>query len=446
MKLAQEKLKQDTVKLIWKIANSRSKEVEPARLGPSMFDLCKPLDEAEEPDPIPNSSMIASFAFLFIFFQDEIATSLERYLHCPPYEIFLKAVNFLESIKPIPRDEAPKPEDMNNFIQLGPFLFAKPTESVINTALEIAESVVEPILHITLEQRAVFTEQMVRCKSINFVQKCDIKEEFVNRSIQISKLVKLATKQRPHEVIINHNAWRKAFKQAILAKLEYLNKSWNRKFKRNNRLNLTNGTNTDEAVFVDNIHQEEYDDYLQQSETGNNDEDMSSVNPSLPEDDLPSEEGLDSDGDVNSNVLAIDNNDDIDATTIEAAAQIVREKTASVKNYIDDNTKLLEKYELLQKLNEERVASLEKLNTLRQRQSASSPSSPPSTVNQHINTNRSSRSSKKKQSLQPSLKPSTFTNSEDPTPVPAKQQNLQSSGPRQKKRKQSNNRHNQHLN
>ena len=139
--------------------------------------------------------MTASFAFLFIFFQDEIATSLERYLHCPPYEIFLKAVNFLESIKPIPRDEAPKPEDMNNLIRLWPFLFAKPTPAIFTKALEIAESVVDPILHITLEQRAVFTEQMIRCKSINFVQKCDIKEEFVNRSIQICKLVKRATKQ-----------------------------------------------------------------------------------------------------------------------------------------------------------------------------------------------------------------------------------------------------------
>ena len=123
-----------------------------------------------------------------------------------------------------------------------------------------------------------------------------------------------------------------------------------------------------------------------------------------------------------------DNNDDIDATTIKAAAQIVREKTANVENYIDDNAELMEKYDLLQKLNDERVASLERLNALKQSQSASPPSSPPSTVNQHINTNRSSRSSKKKQSLKPSLKTSTFTNSGDTTTVPAKRRTLQSGG------------------
>ncbi len=87
----------------------------------------------------------------------------------------LKAVNFLELIKPVPCDK--DPQDRTKFLRLGPFVFVKPSPAIFNQAVEVADLVVGAIIHITLEQQAAFTEQIIRCKSINLVQHCSIKEE-----------------------------------------------------------------------------------------------------------------------------------------------------------------------------------------------------------------------------------------------------------------------------
>ncbi len=95
--------------------------------------------------------------------------------------------------------------------------------------------------------------------------------------------VKHATKKTAHEVVIQRNAWRKSFKQAIFTKIENLNKNWGIKFKRLTKQNFSGGNNADEAIVVDNVHQNQLDNYLQDSTTGYNNIDASFLDPTWTE-------------------------------------------------------------------------------------------------------------------------------------------------------------------
>ena len=172
------KLRSDTINLLWDLADSRSKTVAPIQLGSAVLDMCAPLSDHPIADPereknVTDSLEITNYAFLLIFCMDNVAAALSKYLHCRPSEILLKAVRFLNHLKPL--EQKPATKDIKKYMRLGPFVFPFPNGTIINQALDIASLLAQPVIHITMEQRTVFAEQMTLSRSLNLVQHCRIK-------------------------------------------------------------------------------------------------------------------------------------------------------------------------------------------------------------------------------------------------------------------------------
>lgn len=142
-KLVVEKLKSNTINILWELAHSRSRAVAPIQLGTAVLDLCAPLSDHPISDPereknVMNTLEITNYAFLLIFFMDNVAVTLSKYLHCQPSEILLKAVCFLNHLKLL--EHKPAKENMKDYMRMGPCVFPRPTHTILTTALEIAIS------------------------------------------------------------------------------------------------------------------------------------------------------------------------------------------------------------------------------------------------------------------------------------------------------------------
>ena len=116
-------------------------------------------------------------------------------------QVFEQATNFLLTPKPVvTRGQF---LDYENYALIGSHILDSPTYSIWDQARDIEKKMKEIIIHITLEQRIVYIQEYTRSLSLIAVQRCEIRQEYINASSSIASLIILNCEQ----LIVNQYSW-----------------------------------------------------------------------------------------------------------------------------------------------------------------------------------------------------------------------------------------------
>ena len=121
-----------------------------------------------------------------------------------------KAASFLIKIRQLTTDTT----ETTSTLRLGHLLFKKPNTIVLERAMKIAETLINPIIHITLEQRIVFLQQLTVSRSTMVVLKCGVKSEMVTAAMQVADIIKNSGHAN-NVVCHEHNVWRRSTTQSF---------------------------------------------------------------------------------------------------------------------------------------------------------------------------------------------------------------------------------------
>ena len=185
-------------------------------LKATIMDLNEPYSErkkrknnSNEEDKSDTAS-IASFTFLTLFLAPDSCMVLSKYM-CLNREVMLnKAASFLIKTKTLTIDTT----DTEPTLQLGHLLYKKPTMAVLKRAMEIAEELVNPIIHIPLEQCNVFLCQLIISRFAMAVLKCGVQSEMVTAAMQVADIIKNSSHAN-NVVCHQHNVWQQSTTQSF---------------------------------------------------------------------------------------------------------------------------------------------------------------------------------------------------------------------------------------
>ena len=214
--LSQEESRNRTIKGIWNIADSFARETAVLGLKATVMDLNEPYSERKKRKNDSNeegksdTASIASFAFLILFLAPNSCMVLSKYMCLSKEAMLNKAASFLIKIRPLTSDTT----ETKSTLRLGHLLFKKPNTIVLERAMKIAEDLVNPIIHITLEQRNVFLRQITVSRSIMAVLKCGVKSEMVTAAMQVADIIKNSGHTN-NAVCHEHNIWRRSTTQSF---------------------------------------------------------------------------------------------------------------------------------------------------------------------------------------------------------------------------------------
>ena len=214
--LSQEESRNRTIKGIWNIADSFARETAVLGLKATVMDLNEPYSERKrrkndsKEEGKSDTASIASFAFLILFLAPNSCMVLSKYMCLGKEAMLNKAASFLIKIRPLTSDTT----ETKSTLRLGHLLFKKPNTIVLERAMKIAEDLVNPIIHITLEQRNVFLRQLTVSRSIMAVLKCGVKSEMVTAAMQVADIIKNSGHTN-NAVCHEHNIWRRSTTQSF---------------------------------------------------------------------------------------------------------------------------------------------------------------------------------------------------------------------------------------
>ena len=130
---------------------------------------------------------------------------------CLNREVMLnKAASFLIKTKTLTTDTT----DTESTLQLGHLLYKKPTTAVLERAMEIAEELVNSIIHITLKQCNVFLCQLIISRFAMAVLKCGVQSEMVTAAMQVADIIKNSSHAN-NVVCHKHNVWQQSTTQSF---------------------------------------------------------------------------------------------------------------------------------------------------------------------------------------------------------------------------------------
>lgn len=157
-----------------------------------------------------DTASIASFTFLTLFLAPDSCMVLSKYM-CLNREVMLnKAASFLIKTKTLTTDTT----DTESTLQLGHLLYKKPTTAVLERAMEIAEELVNSIIHITLKQCNVFLCQLIISRFAMAVLKCGVQSEMVTAAMQVADIIKNSSHAN-NVVCHKHNVWQQSTTQSF---------------------------------------------------------------------------------------------------------------------------------------------------------------------------------------------------------------------------------------
>ena len=216
LRLSQEESRNRTIKGIWNIADSFARETAVLGLKATVMDLNEPYSERKKrkndskEEGKSDTASIASFAFLILFLAPNSCMALSKYMCLGKEAMLNKAASFLIKIRPLTADTT----ETKTTLRLGHLIFKKPHTAILERAMKIAEDMVNPIIHITLEQRNVFLRQLSISRSIMAVLKCGVKSEMITASMQVADIIKNSGHTN-NTVCHEHNLWRRSTTQSF---------------------------------------------------------------------------------------------------------------------------------------------------------------------------------------------------------------------------------------
>ena len=101
--------------------------------------------------------------------------------------MFQRAAGFIHTPEP---QEQLSPDDTEDYVRIGNLTYCYPGNKIWNGSQSIAKTLIKPLIHITLDQRRVFTIQQQQSLTIFAVHKCGVRREYWHTSSRVEDILK----------------------------------------------------------------------------------------------------------------------------------------------------------------------------------------------------------------------------------------------------------------
>jgi hypothetical protein len=252
---SKQKLLQQLLRITQAVCNSR---VEPS-VTLAMLRINDPIDDRTvrtRETTEENKTATIGFAFLLLFVINS-SKVLQAYMgEKTQLSMLGKASKFLKVPKPVldmnKNDSNYKPIDKSACIRIGNLTFEKPNEKVWTNAMSIANSLVNTVIHITLEQRQSYVLQQNRSKALQAVRACGIRQGHISSATTVKSMIENSTME-DSAVLSETNSRRKKLHNNLMTycnnKLRRITeKITNKVLPKKKSINIDNDTTPNAAV------------------------------------------------------------------------------------------------------------------------------------------------------------------------------------------------------